>query len=390
MKRVEAVLALVLIVAAACSGDNAGGTSDGSYVVGLTADITGPTGPFFAGPREGLELYFKELNDSGGIDGHEVELLVEDNRAVAETAAAQARQFLGSEDVHLVALSAASVTINAVLGETARAGVPMLTVELPCTPEIAVDQIQPTLFCFSDTGFDGELMANILADEDSGASVVGVSYDVPSSRSAIETALSAGEELGLDAGENVVVPLDFSDPGPFAARILRTDPDWVVGYGTWEHTAGPIFEELRRRGWDGRYLFSGISSVEGHLDELQDPGFYSANWATMTVDSNPQMEALTEASEKYGTGDVETSATIYGWLGGLIIETALRECGWPCDPQDMAEIMENLSVDTEEFTGAPVEFSSERHAPTLPMKVYRWDVETDSIEALSDWVGGEG
>lgn len=390
VRRAVCLGAVAAVGISACGddeGDGAAGSSRGEpYIVGVTGDSTGPTGSFFAAPQEGLQLFFENLNANDGIDGHPVEVRVEDNRSVPTTAAAQARSLI-ADGAHVVGVSAASVTINAVLGETARAGVPMQTVELPCIRELAIEKVQPTLFCFGVAENDGETMAQLIKSQDRGASVVGVSYDVPSSRAAVDAGLARAKREGLQAGENVVVPLDMSDPGSFAARIMSKNPDWVLAYGTWEHTAGPIFEALRRRGWEGKYLFSGVNAVEANIAKLKDPGFYSANWATMTVDSNPQIEALTSAAEKF-SAEAEPSQMTYGWMMGLILAQAFRDCGWPCDPKDMPKALEGVSVETEGFTGAPLAYSEDVHAPVLPLKMYHWDEQEKGIVAVGDWVGG--
>ena len=292
-------LALLGAVVSGCGSDGGEATAseseDGKYVVGLTTDATGPTAGLFSDAREGLQVFFEQLNAEGGIDGHEVELVVEDNQATPENAASQARQFV-SDGAQVVVLSAPSVAIQAAVPEAADAGVPILTVEVPCVRELVREQVQPNLFCFGEGEADGERVAEFIADQDPGASVAGVSYDVPTSRASIDATLNKGKELGLEAGENVVVPLDLSDPGPYAARIAKANPDYVVGYGTWEHTGGPILDELRRRGWKGTYIFPGLSRVQGYTEDLKDPDFVTYAWDTFKVDSNAATPSSTGSS----------------------------------------------------------------------------------------------
>jgi branched-chain amino acid transport system substrate-binding protein len=65
---------------AGCSGGGGGGGGggDGPIRVGLQADLTGPLSTYGFWFQRVLESYVSRINEDGGIDGREVELLVED------------------------------------------------------------------------------------------------------------------------------------------------------------------------------------------------------------------------------------------------------------------------------------------------------------------------
>ena len=77
----SAVLAAGLGLAG-CSGDGGGdASSDGSTIkVGILGPHTGDVANYGIACRNGAQLYFDQLNADGGINGKQVEYLVEDEQ----------------------------------------------------------------------------------------------------------------------------------------------------------------------------------------------------------------------------------------------------------------------------------------------------------------------
>ena len=76
-KKVLFVLALCLFFSAFTGWSEAADP----YVIGYQTDITGPVSSFYAPGAEGFRLYMQALNDSGGINGHPVNVLYEDDKS---------------------------------------------------------------------------------------------------------------------------------------------------------------------------------------------------------------------------------------------------------------------------------------------------------------------
>jgi len=83
------------------NGNGNGGDSD-TIKVGLQADLTGALSTYGFWFRRVLEAYVEEINEDGGIDGREVELLVEDTETDAETGGQVFRRLAQQEGVDFV------------------------------------------------------------------------------------------------------------------------------------------------------------------------------------------------------------------------------------------------------------------------------------------------
>ncbi len=73
-----------------------------AYVIGVTAAMTGPAAGTQAPVIEMLRIYVDRLNAKGGINGHRINLLVEDDQAEPSKAAANATKLIRQDNVILV------------------------------------------------------------------------------------------------------------------------------------------------------------------------------------------------------------------------------------------------------------------------------------------------
>ncbi len=75
-------LAVVIATLAAVSlVESSPGQAQESYKIGVTAAMTGPAAATQAPVIDMLRIYVDRLNAAGGINGHKIDLLIEDDQA---------------------------------------------------------------------------------------------------------------------------------------------------------------------------------------------------------------------------------------------------------------------------------------------------------------------
>ncbi|MFS0865751.1 ABC transporter substrate-binding protein [Microbacterium sp. 179-B 1A2 NHS] len=85
------------------SGDNGNEGGDATpYKVGVLVGLTGSYAALGDPEQKAIELYFKDVNANGGIDGHPVELVVLDSGSNEGTAVNQFRKLAIEENVHAI------------------------------------------------------------------------------------------------------------------------------------------------------------------------------------------------------------------------------------------------------------------------------------------------
>jgi branched-chain amino acid transport system substrate-binding protein len=166
MKRILFTLGLmiVLLTAFACErrGEQGGSSESGPIKVGVYADLSGQTSSFGQSTVNGIKMAADEINKAGGVNGRQVELIIEDDQGRPEQAATVVTKLISQNQVHAVLGEVASSNSLAAAPKAQAAKIPMIT---PSSTNPKVTQVGDYIFrvCFIDP-FQGEVMAKFAAN----------------------------------------------------------------------------------------------------------------------------------------------------------------------------------------------------------------------------------
>src|SRR5271169_572551 len=247
-----------------------------AYTVGVTAAMTGPAAATQAPVIEMLRIYVDRINAKGGINGHHINLLVEDDQAEPSKAAANATKLIQQDNVMLLIDSSLSSTYGPVIAEAKRANVPLWFAGAVCPKDTHPPKPDPVLYC--STGFDFSIDIPVAvkwikdtSKEPVKVAIIGI--PVPISRIGVDTAEKVATDAGMQAVDKEFIPPATADYTPYATKIKGTDANWGYAYAPWPAEA-KTFEALRRLGWTGNYLAYGHIQAEDELNRIADGGFY--------------------------------------------------------------------------------------------------------------------
>ena len=90
MKLLHRVLLLGLMGWFSCVGAADVGVTDTKILIGMTSPLSGPNGAYGTDMKDVISAYFKQVNDTGGVNGRKLELIAMDDgyetdRTVANT-----------------------------------------------------------------------------------------------------------------------------------------------------------------------------------------------------------------------------------------------------------------------------------------------------------------
>jgi branched-chain amino acid transport system substrate-binding protein len=126
------ILSLLIITAFFCSMlgmsacTNQGGGAD-KVRIGVFMSLTGTTANFGISSVNGIKMAANEINSAGGINGKQVELIVQDDRSDAAEAATIVTKFVTQDRVHAILGEVASSRSIAAAPIAQNAKIPMLT-----------------------------------------------------------------------------------------------------------------------------------------------------------------------------------------------------------------------------------------------------------------------
>ncbi len=376
-----------MLVAGGVAAIATSATAQDAYVVGITGTLTGPPAGTYAPGVDAMRIYFDRLNKAGGIAGKQVRLVIQDDSAEPGKAAANAKKLVSQDNAVLVVNSSLSSTYAPVIGETKRAGVPLLFANAVCPKEVLPPAAEPLQFCstaFAAT-YDSRAALAFIKETAKGPVNLGlVAMAIPVSRGEIDFAETQTGPLGFKAVAKEIVPPPTPDYTPFATKIKDAGANWVFSWAPWITQVRSV-EALRRLGWEGDFVTWAHLEAENELVRLKDPKLYVIGANALFQDGLPIHKEI-EAAAKEGGTKYPANQMAEGWIASQVIEAALRGAGWPATPQKVAAAMANVKVDTKGLRGGPIEWTNDNHFRTRQhYRIYRWDPAKNAIVVVKDW-----
>lgn len=165
MRRTLIALGLItaLLMATGCTR-RGGNCADpgGAIKVGVYGDLSGQTSSFGQSTKNGAQMAADEINAAGGINGRQIQVVVEDDQGEPGKAATVVGKLINQDQVRALIGEVASSNSIAAAPTAQEAKVPMIS---PSSTNPKVTQIGDYIFrvCFIDP-FQGEVMAKFAAN----------------------------------------------------------------------------------------------------------------------------------------------------------------------------------------------------------------------------------
>jgi branched-chain amino acid transport system substrate-binding protein len=221
------------------------GLAQDTIKIGFFAPITGPAAADGASAKHAVDLAVKEVNDSGGIRGKKVELIVYDDRLNPQEAVAIANKLIEKDQVVGVASGSYSGPTRVAAPIFQKAGMPMVA-GYAVHPDVTWDpkQKKPNDYCFRN-GFLGEI-EGAAAAEYAVKNLKAMKMSLIFMDNDFGRAISAGFASHAEKlGATILVKQMYKFPGekdfrPFLTRIKEGNPDLIFAAGYYNEAAAIV------------------------------------------------------------------------------------------------------------------------------------------------------
>lgn len=360
-------------------------SADDSYIVGMTAGLTGPTASTFAPVAEAMRIYFDRINAAGGINGKPIKFVLMDDQAEPQKAGANVKQLLTRDNAILLINSSLSSTFAPSIAEAKRAKVPLMFVGAVCPKEVYPPaeggQYCTTAFA---SNFDSRATLTFIKGTSPDAIRIGfAAATIPVSRAEIDFAEKYATDLGMISVDKELIAPTTADFTPFATKLVEAKPSWVYSWAAWVIQV-QLFEAMRRLGWEGNFLGWAHQEAEDELQRLKDPHLYVIGANTLFQEHLPVQneieDAATKANSRYPANQMSE-----GWIGGMMVEAALKQSGWPADAEKVQNALQNLQVNMKGIRAAPIQWTQSNHfRVNQSYRIYNWDSAKGQIVTAKD------
>ncbi len=347
--------------------------------IGLSTPITGSFAENGVGTQAAVEMAVEEINAKGGLNGRQVELVVEDSKSDSTQAAQIATMF--TED-------------SSILAEIGDFSSGACIAAAPIYQDAGMVQLSPTasnpdytlqgdymFSIFGKTTDEGKFIADYLLKKYMQSENVGVIY--VNSDWGVE-AYNILSGYCQENGVNIVASETFfegeKDFNAILTKVRQTSPDTVMlmmGYDS----GAVVIKQIKQMGWDVKVGISGMAyseqlitlageDCEGVLSEI---GF-------VIDETNPEMLAFAQEFEKR-TGFAPNMMMTCAYDAMKMLAKAIENCG---DNVDRASVRDAL-YELQGFEGltGPKTFNEDRTITQRNFKIVTiedgaWKVLTDA------------
>lgn len=354
-----------LTALAGCLGGSGGGSS-GPVRVGVLSPLSGAWTVYGEAHRRGFELAMEEVNENGGINGRDVEVLVEDTQTDPSTVTEKTQQLIRQDDVDVLAGTFSSASRNA--------AAPVVTQEdtVLLYPTFYEGQDQENfpgtcndlLFMFGIVPSQqaAPWMDFMTSEHGSNFYMVGSDYVWP--RFTNERVKQSLEELGGNVVGEEYIPLGTSDFGSVLSRISNSDADIVFGTLTGTDTIA-FAKQFYSRGLNEEFTYWTVDDEE-FATQGKGPGASRGTYVSFdyfqTIDTDLNNQFVDKVKSEYGedAGMDTVGAAMYN--AGHMFANAANEVGG-VGTDDVIDGLEGLS-----YTGpqGEVTMREEDHQMVLP------------------------
>ncbi len=149
-----------MALAFSCSRPNEdnGSPNRSTIKIGYFGDLTGPTFNFGQSAINGVLMAATEINQNGGINGRQIDVVIEDDKGSPEEAARLTAKLIDQDKVVAIIAGGTSGNSRAAAPKAQASHIPLIS---PSSTDPAVTQAGNYIFraCFVDS-FQGEVMAS--------------------------------------------------------------------------------------------------------------------------------------------------------------------------------------------------------------------------------------
>jgi len=362
MKRLSTILATAALALGITSAQaQVQGVTDTEVLIGSHNDLSGPFAAFGGPAVKAAQLYFKEINDKGGVHGRKIRYIVEDHGYQMPKATQAINKLVNSDKVFAMLLSLGTPMNLAAFKLQDPKKIPNVA------PLTSARQMLDAPADYKFTGFssyyDQIVGAVKYFNEKDKASKFCLMY-IPSDfgleiqKGAIDTA--AKMKLTI-TGETTHKP----DEGDFVGPLSKHKDAGceVIIHALGVRQAITVSGTLKKMGWNAKLVGSsaGFNSVMAPIPGGVTEGLYAAaGWADHIARMNvPEVKAWADGYKAAYNEDAGTGSLL-GRSAAETLVRALQAAGKTLTPDTFKKGMESLKY-TDVITGAQMAFSEKDH-----------------------------
>ena len=380
--RLGIALAVSALAQAACGAGGADTASGDKIKLGAWYPLSGPVAASGVPSEAGARAYFDMLNADGGVNGHKVDFITEDNAFDPQQTLQIARKMVSKDGVQAI------VTANGTAPTEATFPFVLQQSKVPIFATYGgsnawYDPARPGLFGTQALYEDQAAVAATWAMEE-GAKKIVIVRDDPDAFKTVDDAATKVIEDGGGTADRVVVKFGSTDFSPYVASVKKKQPDAVLLILPVPEAAAYLNEAALQGLNAPAYAYAPPAS--GALITLAGKnaeGFRAVSLTLPPTSDDPAVVEYREAMAKYAPKQQPDFYSIANFAWAKAFGEILKTIKGDVTKESIAKAIESAS-DVETGIAPPFSFSKDGHLGTHA--VMRVEVKNGEFVSVGDFV----
>ncbi len=353
--------------------------------IGFTGPLSGSLSLLGQGVRDGLETYVRYINDQGGVNGHKIELIAEDD---------------GYEPMRTLAAVKKLAEQNKVVAMVSPVGTPNVAAMISYAQERKLPILAPYAFSHTLTTPTKSHVFTTLPEVRVQANVLAKYLVNDLQRKKIAT-IYQNDDFGQDAVAGLEARMQQSNIPltklPFdrgttnfsgvVAQAKASGAEDVVFLGI-PRDAALIMKEAKKMGWTPQ--FSGHNALgDPQTFALAGKSLVEGAIAVAVMEplesKKPEVAEFLAHQKKYMPKTTPTTYSMHGYNAGRVFVEALKKLEGQATSDKIVEQLNKINGLNTGLMG-PITFTPEQHAGSqsvafMKAKDGKWEIVTDWVKA---------
>ena len=387
MKLKTTLTLAIVALSTGYAGAQTQGVSKNEIVIGSIQDLSGPLAALGKQVRYGMQLRVDELNEqSGGIHGRKIKLLIEDSQYDPKKAVLAAQKLVNQDKIFAMVAHIGTTNNLAAMPIQFAKNVPNLN---PITASKEMyEPFHKLKFAFSASYYDQMRVYAPKVAKEKGAKKVCTLYQDDDFGAEVMQGAEAGlKTIGMTLAEKTTYKTGSTDFSSQVARMKAAECDMVILGTVLRETIGTI-GTARRTGFNPTFL--GSSAVYFDLVHKLGGKAMDGLYAMMTV-QNPYLDEASQPirfwANKYKTkfNDDPTVFSVYGYSVVDSFIQAARKAGPNLTTDSFIKAMDSMTLAPDIFGGAQQTFTATKRLGSDTSRMSqiqdgKWKVVSDYLK----------
>ena len=377
---------LTLLVMGCANRASAPGVSEDKILIGNVQDLSGPMKELGAILPAGSNLYFKYINEQGGVHDRQIEMMVEDHQYNPQKAVAAVKKLIEKDQVFCLYQVIGTSPCEAIRPILAESGIPLVA---PATQSGSMSDMSreaSELIFHTDTGYDKQtgILVDYILSQDSNAKIGLIYQDDDYGENVLKGAAAAEARTGISI-QREAYQRGATDFAGQVANLMKGGATHVIIAGVVKE---PIIVMKTAAAMGYAPQFFGTSPTMDHRVALAagpaGEGFIASNFAYLWNSDAPTAVLYRELCAKYEVPEAYMGMYhFYGFGTAQVLVEGLKRAG----PYPTRNRLVNALETFNKWDGGafpPITYSQNDHAGTESVVLVQ--VKEGKQTVITDWI----